>query len=94
MRYIIVYDIEGIGKSEIGYKKELYTFEEMIHYKDYAHSQLEWDRDIEERDHPSGWVIQERVGKFWVFIPVFEFEKWEELPHECKGNCKNCTCKH
>jgi|LGOV01.1.fsa_nt_gb hypothetical protein len=94
MKMITVYDIEGIPSSKIGYSKELYTFDEMIHYKNYDEAELENDRDIEERDNPSGWVLQERKDKKWIFVPVYEFEEWEEIKHKCSGNCANCTCKH
>lgn len=93
MKMITVYDIEGIPSSTIGYSKELYTFNEMVHYKGYDEDHLENDRGIEERDSPSGWVLQERVNKKWIFIPVYEFEKWEVNKPKC-NNCTHCTCKH
>ena len=94
MKYITVYDIEGIPKSEIGYTKELYSYTEMVNYKDYDMSQLDIDTDVQERDHPAGWVIQKREDGKWIFVPVFEFEKWEyKEDSKCCGNCAVCTCK-
>jgi len=93
MRKIIVYDVEGLISSKSGYEETLYTFAEMISFKDYDMDELEWDRIIEESDRPVGWVHAYTVSGLRIFVPVYEWEKWEEV-HKCQGNCVNCTCKH
>lgn len=74
MRFIKVINIEGIERNYT----TLYSFKEMTSKPSYDMSQLEIDREIEERDCPVGWVLKRKNdnGKL-VFIPVFEWEKFE-----------------
>lgn len=74
---IKVFDIEGLKKSKDGYLTKIYTFEEMINTENYDLECLEDDRDIEQRDFPVGWVIKEMGRNGLIFIPVYEYEKFE-----------------
>jgi len=81
MRLIKVIDIEGVKRSHAS----MYTYEEMINTLSYDVSQLESDKEVEERDHPIGWVIKRKGnnGKL-IYIPVFEWEKFEIIAEERK----------
>jgi len=77
MKKILIFNVNGIEPDTEGILLVLYSFSEMTHYPNYDMDQLERDRDIQERDFPIGWVIQDVTpeGKI-VFVEVNENEDY------------------
>lgn len=76
MRKILIFNVGGLKIDREGTLTILYSFYEMVRHPNYDMDQLERDRDIQERDFPIGWVIQEENNGKLIFVEVNDNEDY------------------
>jgi len=79
MRTIKVINIEGLETVDKDSTVEMYTYREMRSNKNYCRDDVEKDEFVNNMSSPVGWVVQERLEKGWIFIPILPSDDYEEV---------------
>jgi len=82
MRTIKVIEIEGLEDVDEDSAVTMYTYEEMRSSKNYCWEDEDKDEFMENMSSPIGWVIQAKLKKGWVFIPVLPSDIYEEVEND------------
>lgn len=78
MKTIRVIKIEGLEDVDKNSTVEMYTYREMRSNKNYCMEDADKDEFVNNMSSPIGWVVQDRLEKGWIFIPILPSDEYEE----------------